>query len=243
MAAQFIREINYSTWLSNVIIVKKQNKKLRMCTNYIDLNRACPKNAYPLSNMNHLVDGANRHKMLSFLDAYSSNNKIKMDLGDEEKKIFITEFANFCYKVMPFGLKNAGVTYQRLMDKVFKSHLGQNLEVYVDDMVVKYDNLATPITDLKEVFGQLRRYNMRLNTKKFVFEVKGGKFLGFMLTHRGIHVNLNKFQAIIEMRIPQNVKEAQRIADRIASLLRFLPRIIKRAKSIMNLFKKTNKFV
>lgn len=135
MAAQFIREINYSTWLSNVIIVKKQNKKLRMCTNYIDLNRACPKNAYPLSNMNHLVDGANRHKMLSFLDAYSSNNKIKMDLGDEEKKIFITEFANFCYKVMPFGLKNAGVTYQRLMDKVFKSHLGQNLEVYVDDMV------------------------------------------------------------------------------------------------------------
>lgn len=106
-----------------------------------------------------------------------------MNSVDKKKMTFLTKFANYYYKVMSFELKNAEDTYQRLMDKVFMGQLGRNLEVCVDDLVVKFDNLATHITDLEEVFRQLKKYNMRLNLEKCVFGVEKGNFLGFMLTH------------------------------------------------------------
>lgn len=90
-----------------------------MCTDYTDLNKACPKDSHPLPSIDASVDGASGHKMLSFLDAYSGYNQIPMYALDREKTAFITEKANFCYEVMPFGLKNAGATYQRLMDRIF----------------------------------------------------------------------------------------------------------------------------
>nr|KYP65120.1 Transposon Ty3-I Gag-Pol polyprotein [Cajanus cajan] len=108
-----------------------------MCTDYTNLNRACPKDAYPLPNIDRLVDGASDHKILTFLDAYSGYNQIRMHPRDEEKIAFITDLTNYCYRVMPFSLKNAGATYQRLMDKIFRHQLGRNMEVYVDDMVIK----------------------------------------------------------------------------------------------------------
>nr|KYP41052.1 Transposon Ty3-I Gag-Pol polyprotein [Cajanus cajan] len=100
-------------------MVKKTTGKWRMCTVYKDLNKACPKDAYPLPNIDRLVDGAAGHKFLTFLDAYSGYNQIRMHPRDEDKTTFVTESANYCYQVMPFGLKNAGATYQRLMDKIF----------------------------------------------------------------------------------------------------------------------------
>ncbi|XP_020208608.1 uncharacterized protein LOC109793553 [Cajanus cajan] len=136
LQAKFIREVTYTTWLANVVLVKKSNEKWRMCTDYTDLNKACPKDAYPLPCIDRLVDGASGHSIFSFLDAYSGYNQIKMHPGDEEKMTFITENANFCYQVMPFGLKNTGVTYQRLMDKVFQGQIDRNIKIYVDDMVV-----------------------------------------------------------------------------------------------------------
>nr|KYP69301.1 Transposon Ty3-G Gag-Pol polyprotein [Cajanus cajan] len=135
--ARFIREIKYTTWLANMVMVKKSNGKWRMCFDYTNLNKACPKDAYPLPSIDRLVDGASGYAMLSFLDAYSGYNQILMYPPDEEHTAFITEQANYCYHVMPFGLKNAGATYQRLMDKVFANQIGRNLEVYVDDMVIK----------------------------------------------------------------------------------------------------------
>ena len=107
-----IIEVRFSTCLANVVMVKKANDKWRMCTNYIDLNRASPKDMYPLSNIDNFVDGASGFQVLSFLDAYFGYNQIRMHPPDEEKRAFITEEANFCYKVMPFDLKNAGATYQ-----------------------------------------------------------------------------------------------------------------------------------
>ncbi|XP_020216768.1 uncharacterized protein LOC109800394 [Cajanus cajan] len=111
LQARFIREVKYSTWLANVVMVKKSNGKWRMCTNYTDLNKACPKDAYPLPHIDALVDGAADHHRLSFLDAYSGYNQIPMYPPDEAKTAFITDSANFCYRVMPFGLRNAGATY------------------------------------------------------------------------------------------------------------------------------------
>ena len=112
-------------------MVRKANGKWRMCTDYTDLNKASPKDAYPLPNFDKLWDNASVFWVLSFLDAYSGYNQIRMHTPDEEKTTFITEDANFCYRVMPFGLKNAKATYQRLMDQIFKQHIEQNVEVFV----------------------------------------------------------------------------------------------------------------
>ncbi|XP_014523657.1 uncharacterized protein LOC106779952 [Vigna radiata var. radiata] len=115
----FIREVKYTTWLANVVMVKKSNGKWRMCTYFIDLNKACPKDTYSLLSIDALVDGVSGYEVLSFLDAYSGYNQIPMYRPDSEKTTFIIERETYCYDVMPFGLKNAGATYQRLMDKVF----------------------------------------------------------------------------------------------------------------------------
>nr|KYP65356.1 Retrovirus-related Pol polyprotein from transposon 17.6 [Cajanus cajan] len=115
---------------------------------------------------------------------------------DEVHTSFITDHANYCYRVMAFGLKNAGATYQRLMDKVFHQQIGRNMEVYVNDIVVKTTSATDHATNLAEVFAQVRKHNMRLNLEKCVFGVQGGKFLGFMITSRGIEANPEKCKAI-----------------------------------------------
>nr|KYP73029.1 Transposon Ty3-I Gag-Pol polyprotein [Cajanus cajan] len=240
--AGFIREVHYTTWLANVVMVKKSNGKWRMCTDYTSLNKACPKDAYPLPNIDRLVDGASGHGVLSFLDAYSGYNQIPMHPRDEEKTAFITDSANYCYQVMPFGLKNAGATYQRLMNKVFQRQIGKNMEVYVDDMVVKSRNIDWHVTDLSEVFQQLRKYDMRLNPEKCVFGVSGGKFLGFMLSARGIEANPDKCMAIVNMISPQNLKQVQQLAGRLTALSRFLPCLAEITKPMVGLLRKAKKF-
>nr|KYP55442.1 Retrovirus-related Pol polyprotein from transposon 17.6 [Cajanus cajan] len=242
LQAKFIREVTYTTWLANVVLVKKSNGKWRMCTDYTDLNKACPKDAYPLPCIDRLVDGASGHSIFSFLDAYSGYNQIKMYPVDKEKTAFITENANFCYKVMPFGLKNAGATYQRLMDKVFRGQIGRNIEIYVDDMVVKSNSMADHVADLTEIFGELREHNMRLNPEKCTFGVRGGKFLGFMLSARGIEANRDKCQAVIDMRSPSNLKELQRLSGRLVALSRFLPRLGDKISPMTKILQKASAF-
>ena len=124
LLAGHIREIQYPEWLANVVLVKKSSRKWRMCDDFKDLNKACPKDSYPLPSIDVLVDSASGCKLLSFLDAFSRYNQIKMHPMEEEKTAFMTERSCYCYKVMTFGLKNAGATYQRLMDKVLASCLG-----------------------------------------------------------------------------------------------------------------------
>nr|KYP50211.1 Retrovirus-related Pol polyprotein from transposon 297 family [Cajanus cajan] len=242
LQAKFIREVKYSTWLANVVMVKKSSGKWRMCTDYTDLNKACPKDAYPLPHIDALVDGAAGHRRLSFLDAYSGYNQIPMYPPDEAKTTFITDSANFCYRVMTFGLRNVRATYQRLMDKIFRQQIGTCLEVYVDDMVIKSNSAADHLIDLHTIFDEVRRHRMRLNPAKCTFGVTGGKFLGFMLSSRGIEANPDKCQAIINMRSPLNVKEVQCLAGRIASLARFLPCMADKSRPIMSLLKKATKF-
>ena len=134
---KFIREVYYPNWLANVVIVKKANGKWRMCMDFTDLNKAFPKDSYPLPCINQLVDSTAGHKLLSFMDAFSRYNQIRMDKADQEKTSFVTSQGLFCYKVIPFGLKNARATYQRLVNHMFRPQIGRNVEVYVDDMLVK----------------------------------------------------------------------------------------------------------
>ena len=120
LAAKFIREVHYPDWSANVVMVKKANGKWRICIDYIDLNKACPKDSFPLPKIDQLVDATSGHKLLSFMDAFSGYNQIRMAPEDEERAAFITERGLYCYKVMPFGLKNSGATYHRLVNKIFQ---------------------------------------------------------------------------------------------------------------------------
>ena len=117
--ASFIKEVFYLDWLANVVIVKKASGKWRMCVDFTNLNKACPKDSYPLPRVDVLVDSTTRHQLLSFMDAFSGYNQIQMHKDDQEKTSFVTNQGLFCYRVMPFGLKNACTTYQRLMNRLF----------------------------------------------------------------------------------------------------------------------------
>jgi len=148
VTAKFIQEIYYPDWLANVVMVKKPNGKWRMCVDFTDLNKACPKDSYTLPRINQLMDSIACHKWLSFMDAFSEYNQIRMDEANQEKTSFITSQGLFCYKVMPFNMKNAGATYQRLVNRMFHPQIGRNVKVYVDDMLVKSLDKGKHLDDL-----------------------------------------------------------------------------------------------
>ena len=158
LAAGFIREVHYPKWLANVVLVKKANGKWRMCVDFTDLNKACPKDNFSLPRIDQLVDSTAGHKLLTFMDAFSRYNQIRMVEEDQEKTSFITSQGLYYYKVMPFGLKNTEATYQRLVNKMFSKQIGKNMEVYVDDMLVKSKEELAHLDDLKETFTTLRQY-------------------------------------------------------------------------------------
>ncbi|XP_073137176.1 uncharacterized protein [Henckelia pumila] len=137
LRAGHIEEIYFPTWLSNIVLVPKSTGKWRMCVDFRDLNKACPKDCYPLPRIDQLVDSTAGHELISFLDAYQGYHQIPLAKEDKDKVSFVTSTGTYCYVVMPFGLKNARATYQRLMDKIFEQQIGKNIEFYVDDILVK----------------------------------------------------------------------------------------------------------
>jgi hypothetical protein len=204
LKAQFVQEVYYPDWLANVVLMKKSNRKWRMCVDFTDLNKAYPKDSFPLPRINALVDSTSRYELFSFMDAFSGYNQILMHPEDREKTAFITNRGFYCYKVMPFSLKNVGALYQRLVNKMFQ--IGRNMEVYVDDMLVKSTESISHAHDLHEAFEVLKQYRMKLNPAKCAFGVSFGKFLGYMGSSRGIEANLEKIHAILELQSPKTTK-------------------------------------
>ncbi|GKV15219.1 hypothetical protein SLEP1_g26021 [Rubroshorea leprosula] len=222
LQAGFIRRVDYCEWVANPVLVKKANGKWRMCIDYTILNDACPKDCYPMPNIDNLVEAASENERLSLLDAYSGYHQVLMAPEDEEKTSFYADDEIYCYVMMPFGLKNAGATYQKMVTIVFRAQIGRNLEVYVDDIVVKSLKVENHLTDLEETFNNLRKNKMRLNPAKCIFGVESEKFLGFMVSRRGIEVNPKKTKAVAEMEPPKSVKDVQRLMGRVAALHRFI---------------------
>lgn len=213
-----------------------------MCIDFSDLNQACPKDCYPVPDINKMVDSTAGFDYISSLDAMSGYHQIPMDRSDEEKTSFITEDGTYCYKAMLFGLKNAGATYQRLMNKIFKDQIGRNVEVYVDDMVVKSPTFQQHLTDLREVFEVLEQYKMRLNPAKCAFFIRGGKFLGYMVSGKGIEPNPEKVEAILKMPEPTYVRDVQRLTGRVVALNRFMSRLAKRCLPFFKKLRKVSNF-
>ncbi|RVW76965.1 Transposon Ty3-I Gag-Pol polyprotein [Vitis vinifera] len=164
------REVEYPDWLANVVVVPKKEGKWQVCVDYTNLNNACPKDSFPLPRINQIVDFTAGQGMLSFLDAFFEYHQILMAPANEEKTAFITPYGLYCYKVMSFGLKNVGATYQRLMTKIFRPLVGRTMEVYIDDIVVK----SKTREDRAEI-------------------------LGVMVTQRGIEVRPDQIKAVMEV--------------------------------------------
>ena len=165
---------------------------MRCCVDFQNLNKACPKDEFPLPNMDMLIDSAAGHAIFSFMDGFSGYNQIRMSPKDAAKIAFRTPIGNFYYTVMPFGLKNVGATYQRAMTVIFHDIMHKEIEDYVDDIVVKSKARENHFFDLRRVFERCCLYKLRMNLLKYAFGVPTGKFLGFLVHQRGIDVDPRK---------------------------------------------------
>jgi reverse transcriptase-like protein len=209
-----------------------------MCVDFTDLNKACPKDDYPLPKIDRLVDSIAGHALLSFIDANTGYHQIPLEEKEQPHTAFITNSDVFCYRVMPFRLKNAEATYQRMVNKVFNTQIGRSLEVYVDDMITKSKEAKHHAADLRETFLTLRNHVMRLNPEKCVFGVTGGKCLGFLVDERGIEANPDKIQAILNMRSPKSVKKVQKLTGCVAALGRFMSKSADKCSPFFKTLKK-----
>nr|GEU57138.1 reverse transcriptase domain-containing protein [Tanacetum cinerariifolium] len=209
-----------------------------MCVDFTDLNKACPQDCYPLLEIDWKMESLCGYPFKCFLDAYKGYHQIQLAEADEEKTAFHTGQGVYCYTKMPFGLKNAGATYQRLMDKAFESQMGRNIEVYVDDLLVKSHTEAEMVRDIKETFETLRKINMKLNPKKCSFGLAEGVFLWYVITPEGIKPCQNKTAAVLQLPSPQTVKEVQSLNGKLASLNRFLSKSAEKSLPLFQTLKK-----
>ena len=149
--------VEYPEWLANVVPILKKDNKVRVCVDFRDLTKASPKDDFPLPHIDILVDSTTGHSMLSFMDGFSWYNNIMMAPEDMEKTSFITEWGTYCYRVMPFGLKNVRATYERVATTLFHDMMHRDVEVYMDDMIVKSRDRVDHLATLQRFFERIRR--------------------------------------------------------------------------------------
>jgi hypothetical protein len=189
------------------------------------------------------VDSTAGSVLLCFLDYYLGYHQIALHPDDEDKTAFITPHDIYCYKVMTFGLKNIGATYQKAIQKCFQTQVGKNVEAYVDDVVVKTTEEDKLIADLTEMFANLREFQWKLNPTKCVFGVPSRLLLGFMVGHRGIKANPAKINAMCKMAKPSNKKDVMKLTEMMAALGRFISKLGEKGLPFFKLLKKADKFV
>jgi hypothetical protein len=216
--AGFIREVHHLRWLANPAVIPKADRKLQMCIDYTSLNKACPKDHFPLPRIDQIMDSTSGCDLLCFLDAYSGFYEIPMSREDEEHTAFITVDILICYVSMPYGFKNALPTFVRAIHKIFGDLIRNLIEVYVDDIVVKIKSRASLLDNLAQVFDKLRTTRTKLNPDKCVFGVTVIKLLGFLVSYRGIEANPEKIRTIEAMRPPIRIKDVQKLTGCLAAL-------------------------
>ncbi|XP_070049350.1 uncharacterized protein [Nicotiana tomentosiformis] len=207
LGARVIQVTQYPTWLANVVSISKKDGKTRVCVDYRDLNKASPKDNFPLPNIHILIDNCAKHEIGSFVDCCAGYHQILMDEEDAEKTAFITPWGTYCYRIIPFGLKNAGATYMMAMTTIFHDMIHKEIEVYVDDVIIKSKKQSDHVKDLRMFFQRLRRYNLKLNLAKCAFVVPSRKLLGIIVNRCGIELDLSKIKAIQELPPPKNKTE------------------------------------
>ncbi|PKI66986.1 hypothetical protein CRG98_012651 [Punica granatum] len=202
------------------------------------LTRASPKDNFPLPHIDVLVDNTARHTQFSFMDDFSGYNQIRMAEEDKIKTTFTTMWGTFCYRVIPFGLKNAGATYQRAMVTLFHDMMHKEIEVYIDDMIAKSKEGEDHLVHLKRLFDRLKEYKLRLNPAKCTFGAKSGKLLGFVVSERGIEVDPDKVMAIRELPSPSSVREVRGFLGRLNYIVRFIANLTDKCEPLFRLLRK-----
>jgi hypothetical protein len=239
LKAGFIKEVIHMKWVANPVLVPKKNTKvLCMCVDYTGLNKVCPKYLFPLPCIDQVIDSTAGSELLCFLDAYSGYHQIKMKESEQLATSFVTPYGTYCYVTMPFGLQNAGATYQCTMQKCLADQIGHNIHTNMDDITVMSKKQDDLIEDLQETFNNLRKYNMMLNPTKCVFGVPAGQLLGFTVSHRGIEVNSEKIKAILDISRPNDLKDVQRLTGCVVAVSRFINCLGEKALPLYKLMKK-----
>jgi hypothetical protein len=242
LTAGFIKEVIHPEWVANPVLVRKKNNEWRMCVDYTDLNKHCPKDHFGLPRIDQVIDSTAGCVLLCFLDCYSGYHQTALKEEDQIKTSFITPFGTYAYKTMSFGFKNVGATYQRAIQMCFADQLHRNVEAYVDDVVIKTRKPDDLIADLEETFSSLRRFWWKLNPTKCIFGVPSGKLLRFIVSNQGIKANPIKIMAITAMGAPATIKDVQKLTGCMAALNRFISRLGVRGLPFLKLLKHQDKF-
>jgi hypothetical protein len=217
--------------LQYVLVEKKESGKLKVCIDFCNLNRATPKDEYPMPIADTLINNAPGHRIISFLDGNARYNQIFMDREVTSKTAFICPgfIGLFEWVVITFGLKNAGATYQSAMNLIFHEMLGNTMEVYIDDIVVKSAEFSSHIADLSKTFDKMRRYGLKMNPRKCVIGVSAGKFLGFIIHEHGIEIEPDRIKSIQKVVPPTCKLEMQKFLSKVNYLRRFISNLAGRS--------------
>ena len=232
LTSKFIRAARYVEWLANIVPVIKKNGTLRVCIDFRDLNNATPKDEYAMPVAEMLVDSAAGFEFLSMLDGYSGYNQIFIAEEDVSKTAFRCPGALGTYEwvVMPFGLKNAGATYQRAKNSMFHDFIDTFMQVYIDDIIIKSSSEDSHLLYLRQSFERMRKHGLKMNPLKCAFCVHAGDFLGFVVHKKGIEINQNKTKAILETKPPSTKKQLQSLLGKINFLRRFISNLSGKAQ-------------
>jgi hypothetical protein len=223
LAVGFIKEVYHPEWLANPVLMRKKNNKWRMCVDYTNLNKHCPKDPFGLPHINEVIDSTAGCELLSFLNCYFGYHQISLREEDQIKTSFIMPFGAYCYMTMSFGLKNIGTTYQWAIQQCLKDQIRDQLvEAYVDDVLVKTKVAYTLVNDLDQTFKALNKFQWKLNPKKCIFGVPSGILLGIIVSHEDIRPNPKKVEAVMKMKPPKGIKNIQKLTGCMAALSRFI---------------------
>ena len=219
----------------------KKDGKVCICVNYRDLNQASPKDNFLLPYIDTLVDNTATNIFFFFMDRFSGYNQIKMVEKDKAKTTSTTHWGTYAYDVMPFGLKNAGATYQWAMVTLFHDMMHKEIEVYVDNIITKSRTASDHLVDLRKLFKRLIKYRLRLNPNKCIFGASSGKLLGIIVNQRGIEVDSAKVQAIQDMPTSQIKKQIRSFWGKVNYIARFIVQLTATYDPLFKLLKKDTK--
>jgi hypothetical protein len=238
--AQIIVPLRYSEWVANLVPVRKKSGEIRLCVDFRNLNRSSRKDNYPLPNMEHILQKVTGASRISMIDGFSGYNQISVMPEDREKTTFTTPWGTFMYAKMPFGLMNAGATFQRAMDIAFIEEKDQFVVIYLDEITVFSKSDEEHCCHLKKKFLKCRRYGLSLNPKKYLFSMKEGKLLGHIVSAEGVRIDPSRVEAIQTLSPPRSKKEVQAFLGKINFLRRFVSNFAELVRHITAMLRKGN---
>jgi hypothetical protein len=240
LQAQIIVPLRYSKWVANLVPVRKKNGEIRLCVDFRNLNRSSLKDNYPLPRMKHILQRVTGASKMSLIDGFSGYNQISIMPEDRERTAFTTPWGTFMYAKMPFGLMNAGETFQHAMDIAFIGEKDKFVVIYLDDITIFLKSDKEHCCHLRKVFLKCKSFGISLNPKKYLFTMQEGKLLGHIVSMEGVRIDPSRVEAIRALSISRSRKEDQSFLGKINFLRRFVPNFAEEVKLIKTMLRKGN---